>query len=53
MSKLTLNTPITELSGVGKTRAAQFNKLGVNTVGDLIYCALRSLTSLVLILLAI
>ena len=37
MSRLTLNTPITALSGVGKTRAAQFNKLGVMTVGDLIY----------------
>ena len=37
MSRLMLNTPITALSGVGKTRAAQFNKLGVMTVGDLIY----------------
>lgn len=37
MSRLTLNTPVTELSGVGKTRAAQFDKLGVSTVGDLIY----------------
>ena len=35
---LTLNSSITELSGVGKTRAAQLNKLGIETLQDLIYC---------------
>ena len=37
MPRFTMDTPINQLSGVGKTRAAQFSKLGVNTVGDLIY----------------
>ena len=31
-----LDTAITELSGVGKTRAAKYERLGVKTVGDLI-----------------
>jgi len=35
---LTLNSPITELSGVGKTRASQLKKLGIETLEDLIYC---------------
>lgn len=34
---MTSMTPITELSGVGKTRASQLSKLGIKTVGDLIY----------------
>ena len=34
---MTSMTPITELSGVGKTRANQLLKLGIKTVGDLIY----------------
>ena len=37
MAQLTASTPITQLSGVGKVRAAQLEKLGINTVGDLIY----------------
>lgn len=37
MVKLTANTPVTELSGVGNVRGAQLQKLGVNTIGDLIY----------------
>ena len=37
MSKLTSSTPVYELNGVGKVRAAQLQKLGINTVGDLIY----------------
>lgn len=37
MVKLGLNTPIIELNGVGKVRASQLNKLGIATVGDLIY----------------
>lgn len=32
-----LNTPVGELSGVGKTREAALNKLGIRTVRDLIY----------------
>ena len=31
------NTPITALKGVGKTRSAQLEKLGIRTVGDLVY----------------
>ena len=37
MAKLTLNTSILELPGVGKTRAMQLNKLGISNIGDLIY----------------
>ena len=34
---MTTVTPVIELSGVGKTRAAQLEKLGIKTLGDLIY----------------
>ena len=37
MARLTAQTPVIELNGVGKTRAAQLGKLGIHTVGDLIY----------------
>ena len=37
MAHLTANTPVSELNGVGKVRATQLAKLGINTVGDLIY----------------
>ena len=37
MAKLTSLTPVSALSGVGKVRAAQLEKLGIRTVGDLIY----------------
>lgn len=37
MAQLTASTPIIELNGVGKIRAAQLEKLGIHTVGDLIY----------------
>ena len=37
MSKLTASTPIKALSGVGKVRTEQLNRLGICTVGDLIY----------------
>lgn len=37
MAKLTASTPVSELNGVGKVRAAQLQKLGIDTVGDLIY----------------
>ena len=37
MSRLTSSTPVSELNGVGKIRASQLQKLGINTVGDLIY----------------
>ena len=37
MSKLTASTPVSALNGVGKVRAAQLSKLGINTVGELIY----------------
>ena len=32
-----LDTPVTELKGVGDTRAKQLAKLGINTVRDLVY----------------
>ena len=32
-----LDTPLSALNGVGKTRYAQLQKLGLNTVGDLLY----------------
>ena len=31
------NTPVTAIKGVGKTRAAQLEKLGIKTLGDLVY----------------
>ena len=34
---MTTATPVIEISGVGKTRAAQLEKLGIKTLGDLIY----------------
>ncbi len=34
---MTTATPVIQLSGVGKTRAAQLEKLGIKTLGDLIY----------------
>ena len=37
MSRCSLYSPVSELSGVGKTRAAQLARLGINTVRDLIY----------------
>ena len=36
MSAVNLDTPLTELSGVGKVRAAKYERLGVRTVGELI-----------------
>ena len=37
MSTLTENTPVSAISGVGKTREAQLRKLGITTIGDLLY----------------
>lgn len=37
MAALTSQTPIISLNGVGKVRAGQLEKLGIRTVGDLIY----------------
>ncbi len=37
MAKLTASTSVSELNGVGKVRAAQLERLGIRTVGDLIY----------------
>ena len=37
MARLTANTVVSELNGVGKVRAAQLAKLGIHTVGDLVY----------------
>ena len=34
---MTVDTPVSMLNGVGKTRAAQLEKLGIATIGDLIY----------------
>lgn len=37
MSRFNMHTPVSELSGVGKVRASQLAKLGIETLGDLIY----------------
>lgn len=37
MAQLTASTPVSALNGVGKIRTAQLEKLGIRTVGDLIY----------------
>jgi len=37
MAVLTATTPITALVGVGKVRAEQLSRLGIRTVGDLVY----------------
>ncbi len=37
MNRFTQNTPVTELSGVGKIRAEQLKRLGIETLGDLVY----------------
>ena len=37
MSRCTMDSPVSELSGVGKARASQLGKLGIQTVRDLIY----------------
>ena len=37
MSTMTSATPVSALSGVGKVRASQLEKLGIKTLGDLIY----------------
>ena len=34
---ITSSTPVSALNGVGKVRATQLSKLGISTVGDLIY----------------
>ena len=34
---MNLSTPVSSLSGVGKVRAAQLDKLGIKTLGDLVY----------------
>ena len=39
---LNLNSSVSELSGVGKTREAQLKKLGIETIKDLIFCLPRS-----------
>ncbi len=35
---MTLDSLVTELSGVGKTRAKQLEKLNIRTLSDLVYC---------------
>ena len=37
MATLNASSPITMLSGVGKTRAEQLSKLGIETISDLVY----------------
>ncbi len=37
MAVFNFNTPVSELSGVGKARAERLSKLGIKTLGDLIY----------------
>jgi len=37
MTAMTASTPVTYLSGVGAVRAKQLQKLGIETLGDLIY----------------
>lgn len=39
---ITLNSPVTELSGVGKARADMLKKLGILTVKDLVFCLPRA-----------
>ena len=39
---LTENTPVNAISGVGKAREAQLKKLGITTLGDLLYYFPRS-----------
>ena len=34
---MTRNTSIKELKGVGEKRAGLYNKIGINTVGDLVF----------------
>jgi ATP-dependent DNA helicase RecG len=42
MSKSTLTSPVSILSGVGKTRTELLNKLGIFTVHDLLFYAPRT-----------
>lgn len=42
MKELTLNDKISELHGIGKTRAEAFSRLGILTVRDLLYHAPRA-----------
>ena len=37
MSRFNINTPVTELCGVGKARTQQLKRLGIETLGDLVY----------------
>ena len=37
MAVLSLDTPVTELSGIGKVKAQQLDKLGIKTINDLIF----------------
>ncbi len=37
MSRFNMQSPVSDLSGVGKVRASQLAKLGIETLGDLIY----------------
>lgn len=42
MANVTMETPTIKLSGIGEQRAKALSKLGINTVGDLIYFFPRS-----------